>query len=261
MVDADIVEAIDVPAEFSGLVRRHYDRILLDDSLSDLEAVLFSLNLAEFKAGTSGADYAECKRIFIGLGRREENFKVNIYLAKKKSLLVAKGDVLEFTVHGLRALEKVLGKDHRAPVFLIKSDEAFSAIKHFEEFLASDAKAADVSLCDPYVSPSTLFPFSALKGDLKTLRILTANIFDSEKFGEYRKKFEKEMKLVVEVRKSRHIHDRYLLAHGKCWSIGSSIKDLGNKDTIIKEITEVAESMSDLFSKRWAEAGEEGEST
>lgn len=115
-----------------------------------------------------------------------------------------------------------------------------------------------MSLCDPYVSPSILYPFSALKGDLKILRILTSNIYDSDKFVDYRRKFEKEMKLVVEVRKSRQIHDRYLLAQGRCWSIGSSIKDLGNKDTIVKEITEVAESLTDLFAKRWAEAEAEG---
>ena len=251
---------IEIPSELSGLIKRHYSQVFFDESLSDLEAMLFSLYLAEANAKKAGAEYAVCKDIFVSLGRKENNFKANVYLAKKKLLLVADGEILEYTAQGLKLVEKTLGTEHKAPVILVRSGEAFTAIKHFEEFLSTEVKAKEVFLCDPFVSPSTLYPFSALAGRASVLKLLTSNLFDESKFVDYCQRMEKEFGIEVQVRINRHIHDRYLLASNRCWSIGASIKDLGNKDTVVKEITEVAESMNELFLKRWDEAdGERGQ--
>jgi hypothetical protein len=50
---------------------------------------------------------------------------------------------------------------------------------------------------------------------------------------------ENETGISVEVKVSGKIHDRYLISGDKCWSFGASLKDLGNKDTVIREISEV----------------------
>jgi predicted PolB exonuclease-like 3'-5' exonuclease len=75
-----------------------------------------------------------------------------------------------------------------------------------------------------------------------------------EKFNDYKKKFEKETGTKIEIRKNLKIHDRWLICGDKCWSIGSSIKDLGNKDTLIKELDGVTSSLTDLFQLRWDES-------
>jgi hypothetical protein len=56
-----------------------------------------------------------------------------------------------------------------------------------------------------------------------------------------------------EIKINKKIHDRFIICGDMCWSIGSSIKDLGNKDTIVREINEVAFSLRHLFLQRWDE--------
>lgn len=61
------------------------------------------------------------------------------------------------------------------------------------------------------------------------------------------------MNISIEIKINQKLHDRYLICGEKCWHFGTSIKDLGNKDTIIKEISEVYQSMKELFEVRWEE--------
>ena len=65
--------------------------------------------------------------------------------------------------------------------------------------------------------------------------------------------FEREYGIKVEIRINKKIHDRFIIAGNKCWHIGTSIKDLGNKDTIIKDLSEVCDSLRYLFEERWNE--------
>ena len=245
---------VDLPDELSGLFHRHYDTILVDDSLSDLDVVLVSVYLNERSNKKAGVNYADCKHTFTYLGRKEVNFKANIYIAKKNSLVELTDSTIFLTIHGLKRIRAILGQVEKSPVHVIKSGQNFTAVKLLEEFLANEIHAEEIWLCDPYLSSTTLFPFSTLSGKVKSIRILTSNIYDSDKFREYKVKFEKESGISVEVKVSSKIHDRYLISGDKCWSFGASIKDLGNKDTTIREISEVTSSIRDLFEERWKES-------
>jgi hypothetical protein len=246
------------PPEFSGLFHRHVDRVLVDDSLSDLDVILLSVYLIENNNKKAGVDYNECKQLFTDLGRREVNFKANIYNAKKMSLIVEKDTKLFLAIGGLKRIRKLLGQIGKSPVHVIKSGQNFSAIKLLEEFLSQEITPGELLLCDSYVASATLFPLSVLKGKTSTIRILTSKVQDEDKFKDYEVKFEKETAITVAVRVSTRIHDRYLISGDKCWSFGASIKDLGNKDTTIKEISEVTISMKDLFTERWNESPDFG---
>lgn len=241
--------------EFSGLVHEYNDRLLADDSLSDSAVLLLCVYLIENKNKKSGAKYEEAKQLFISLGRKDDpNFRVAIHNARGKSLIDCKGKTISLLIKGLKEVRRVLGQVEKSPVHIIKSGQNFTAIKLFEEFLLSEIKSHEILLCDSYISYSTLFPFSALKGKITLLKILTSNVYDSDKFDEYKKKMGKEMGITIEVKNSKKIHERFMICGDKCWSIGSSIKDLGNKDAVIREISEVTNSMKDLFSDRWNEA-------
>ncbi|MCP8304914.1 MAG: hypothetical protein H3Z50_05560 [archaeon] len=248
LIDEESVSTI------SGLLHQYNDRLLADDSLSDLDVLLLSIYLIDQKHTKSGATYNEVKDLFIYLGRKERpNFGVAIHNAKKQNFVEEKNKVLYFSIKGLKRIRNVLGQVGKSPVYIIKSGENFTAIKLFEEFLVSEIKDNEILLCDPYISPSTLYPFSVLKNKVKNIKILTSNIYESEKFKEYKKKLEKETNISIEVKNSKKIHDRYLICGKKCWSIGSSIKDLGNKDAMIKELDGVLNSLKDLFLERFNE--------
>lgn len=254
MVLPDSLSAV-IPDALSGLLRRYHDRYLADGSLSDLDTILICTYLIESKNVRTGVSYEDCKSLFKSLGRKEVNFKANIYLAKKQDLLVDQGNgLLTFTSDGLRRLQDKLGLIEKSPVHVIKSGQNFSAIKLLEEFIVTEVNEESISLCDSHISAATLFPFSTVDKRFTSIRILTSNIHDFPKFQDYMKKFTKETGALVEVRVSNKIHDRYLISGKRCWSIGASIKDLGNKDTVIRETSELSESMTDLFNERWDEA-------
>lgn len=239
--------------ELSGLFHKYYDRVLADASLSDKDVALLAIYFIEQQNGKAGTEYSVCKDLFVSLGRKEPNFKVNIHNAKKESLIKQEDSTIFFSSAGLARIRELLGQVEKARVYVIKSGESFTAIKLFEEFLLKEVDSKDVMLCDSYVSPSTLFPLLVLKGKVSSIKILTSNIQDSDKFNDYRAKMKRETGISIEVKVNRKIHDRYLLFDEKCWSIGSSIKDLGNKDSTIREISEVASSMRELFLERWNE--------
>lgn len=243
-----------IPSNLSGLLRKYNDGFLADDSLSDLNVILLSLYLIEHKTGKSGASYNELKKLFVSLGRKEDSFRKNLSNAKKQNMVKEKEETIYFLIGGLKRIENVVGQTEKTPVYLVKSGETFKAIKLFEEFLTSEINDNEILLCDPHISSATLFPFSILKNKVKAIKILCSNIYDHEKFLEYKKKLMKETNIAVETKVNNKIHDRYLICGKKCWSIGTSIKDLGNKDTIIRELDEVANSLKELFTKRWNEA-------
>lgn len=250
LIDDSLIE------NFSGLFQRYNDRVLADDSLSDLNVLLLSMYLVDLKSKKSGSKYEDVREMFIALGRKERpNFNVAVHNAKKQNLIEfkEKNNLFYFLIGGLKNLRKIIGDVGKSPVYIIKSGQNISAIKLFEEFLISQFKGGEILICDSHISYSTLLPFTVLNGRVTTLKILTTNIYDSDKFDDYRKKMCKELNIPIEVKTSLKIHDRYIIFGDECWSIGCSIKDLGNKDSTIKEIKEVASSMKEIFLERWNE--------
>lgn len=244
---------LDIPPEFSGAVQEHYDRYIADASLSDPEVLLLSVYIVEFSHQTAGAEYAETKETFVALSRREDNFRKAIHVTRQKYLDL-EGTRLYFRAEGLELLRKKLGQIGKSPVYVVKSGQQFSGIKLFENFLTNEMKNKELLICDPYVSHITLFPLSILTGTLTNVRLLTANVFEEEKFRHYSERLSKESGITLETRLNRKIHDRYLISGESCWALGTSIKDIGNKDTTIRDISEVIASMTSLFQERWNES-------
>lgn len=245
---------ITFPPEVSGLLCVYHDRVLAHDSLSDMDVLLLSIYSIEHMNKKTGVKYADCKDLFVFLGRKEDNYRKVVYSAGKASLIEKNVGELYLLIKGLERIEKILGLTGKIPMQIIKSGANLTAMKLFEGLLLTENKSREILLCDPYISSSTLFPFLTQKGKIDSMKILTSNILDSDKFREYKKKLEKEIGISIEVRISRRIHDRYLICDSRCWYIGSSIKDLGNKDTTLREMSEVVTSMRELFTERWNES-------
>ena len=245
---------LEIPQSISGLFHKYNDKYLADDSLTDLNVLLLSIYLIEQKNQKSGSRYNKVKELFVYLGRKEKpNFGVAVHNAIKQNFIELKDGVMYFLIGGLKKIRAVMGQTGKLPVYIIKSGENFTAIKLFEDFLKIEIGREEILLCDPYISSVTLYPLIVLKNKVKNIKILSSNVQDSDKFKEYKKKFEKETSINVQLKINNKLHDRYLISGEKCWSFGCSIKDLGNKDTMIKELDGVVESLKELFLERWDE--------
>ena len=244
------------PKRLSGLFHKYQDTYLVDDSLSNPEVLLLCINLIDEINKKSRSKYENIKDLFISLGKKENNFNVAVTRAKQRKWIELKDNCFFIQIGGLKKIREILGQVGKAPVYIIKYGHHFQARKLFEEFLSEEIVYDEVLLCDSYVSHLTLFPFSVLKGIIKSIKILTSNVYDSAKMKAYKKEMEKELAISVEIKNNNKIHDRFIICGDKCWTIGSSIKDLGNKDATIKEISEVTSSMKNLFCERWNEASD-----
>lgn len=246
-------EVIDEKAK--GLIHEYKGKYLADESLKNREVLLLSLYLINSKNDEAYSDYGEVRNLFTELGRKKQNFNGVLSRAVKKKLIEKKNRKLSFLSGGLKNIRSLLGKTEKAPVHVIEGGQNLSAIKLFEDFLNAEIENKELLLCDPHISYSTLYPFTVIKDTLNELKIITYRIHENkQKLKDYKEKLEKEGNMDIEIKRSYEIHDRYLINGDVCWSIGTSIKDLGNKDTMIKDISQVSESLRNLFLDRWEES-------
>jgi len=194
------------------------------------------------------------------MGRKEENFAVNLFDAKKEGLVdereEGKVKFLSLKVKGLKAVKDTLGETIGVKTWLIESGKVYSGKKLFQEIVMSK-KGSTAKICDPYCGTRTLDLIRGIKQKCKIF-LLTQAIEQKETFRRELKDFAKEFQhLEIEVRvfNGKTLHDRYIISDGNCWSIGSSLKDLGNKDTTITKLEdEVRYAVEEMFDKRWQEA-------
>lgn len=238
-----------------GLVQEYHDRFFIDDSLVDRDVLLLCVYVSDHKAGVTGADYDSLRQIFVTLGKKIRNFPATLSVLGRDGFVDydRKSKKIFFTSKGLKRVKEILGEYQDITVYVLKAGQKFSSAKLFEQFLSDQITAPTVLLCDAFIAAQTLFPFSALSGSLKELRILTQNIFDHDKYYEYKKRLKKESGITVLEKTNDKIHDRYLVSGKGAWIIGTSIKDLGNKDSIIKEVKELHDTLSSGFETRWKE--------
>lgn len=245
------IPSIDIPLEFRGLFHNHLDRYLADDSLTDQDVIVLSVYFLEKKIGHSGVNSLDVIALFCSFGRKEANYFSNFTRVERDNLIEKNRPFVFLQIKGLKRVMEILGKTGKSRIYLINSGQHFTAIKLFEEFLSNNIKSDSISIFDPYISANTLHPFTVLKGKITKLRILTMNVDGLDKLKYYKEKFEKEMGVKIEIRENKKTHDRWLLNNGQIWSIGCSIKDIGNKDTSIYELEGIANSLNQLFEDRW----------
>jgi hypothetical protein len=243
-----------------NLIHVFHDRLFLESKLSDLKGVLISLYMCNNGNKKAEVDYDEVKNLFLKLGRKEENFKANLYLAKKDKLVneIEKGKIklLYLTIEGLKTVKDMLGYAIGARTWLIESGKVFSGKKLLQEILIPNLRS-DIKICDPYCGTRLLDLFSEIKQNCK-ISLLTQTIEHKEQFKRELKDFLKEfsqIKIEVKIFSGSILHDRYIISNGNCWSIGTSLKDLGKKDAIITRLDdEVRYAIEEIFEKRWQNA-------
>ena len=72
-------------------------------------------------------------------------------------------------------------------------------------------------------------------------------------FGRHLNEFISEGRL-IEVRRHPKLHDRYIILNGRCWLIGSSLKDAGKKMFSMIEVTDTCETIKKDVEDKWKES-------
>jgi len=242
------------------LIHEFHGRLLLDDKPSDKTALLLSLYMCSNENKKSEIEYSRVRNLFVALGRKEDNFAVNLHNAKKEGLVDEKEEgkmkLLRLKVEGLKAVKGVLGESIGVKTWLIESGKVYSGKKLFQEIVISKI-GSTAKICDPYCGTRVLDLLSGIKQKCK-VSLLTQVIEQKETFkrelGDFAKEFP-DVEIEVRVFDRRKLHDRYMISDDNCWSIGSSLKDLGNKDTTLTKLEdEVRYALEEMFEKRWQEA-------
>ena len=107
----------------------------------------------------------------------------------------------------------------------------------------------EVMIVDSYVD-QTLWPLLSNIPPTAKIRILTAQMKGD--FAHEGRKFVAQHGSKIEVRTNSSYHDRFILTDGaRCWHLGASIKDAGNKAFVMSEVVGTAIA---AFIKQDAEA-------
>ena len=242
------------------VITEFHDKLLLDNELTDSKAILICIYMSSFRNKTAEVSYAEVKNRFLEFGREINNFKVNYFNLKKQDQVCEKivGDnkFLSLTTKGLKTVKDLIGESIGVKTWLIEAGRVYSGKKLLQEILYNNI-GSYVKLCDPYVSARTLDFLSNIDKKCK-VSILTQTIENKGNFERELKDFIKEFPLIeieVKIYSTSALHDRYLITDDSVWSIGSSLKDLGKKDTIVSKLgDEIKFALQETFEKRWQES-------
>lgn len=120
-------------------------------------------------------------------------------------------------------------------ITLVDPASAFSGIRTAEEILRG--LSGEVRICDPYVDPRTLDFLAELTG-ASEIRLLTVNVQRERPFRRDVSALGRQLGIGVEVRRAQSglLHDRYVLDQATMIYFGTSIKDLGRKQTFVIQL-------------------------
>lgn len=159
-------------------------------------------------------------------------------------------------LRGISGKSLIYNKDIRQTIkeTIIPPGEPFTSSLKLKEIFRSVQGYAKI--IDPYVNETTLEFLIHIPKDLP-IKILTAYTGGKERERQLKracKKFKIERpQLRIRKCEQKLIHDRFLLTQGRGWSIGSSLKDIGKKLSMIKEVsTQTKHEAEKIFDQIWA---------
>lgn len=136
---------------------------------------------------------------------------------------------------------------------IIHPGKPFSASLKLREILKS-AKGY-VKVIDPYVDGTTLETLLSIPTGvpIKLLTVYTGGKEKERRFVRTCQRFKAERPL-FEIKKCdpESVHDRFVLTQARCWSFGVSLKDVGRKLSLIKEVSpETKREVDSIFKQLW----------
>jgi hypothetical protein len=147
-------------------------------------------------------------------------------------------------------LREEFTNQERGSEIAVPAKKPFAAKAEIREFL--EQANTDVLIVDPYVGVTTL---DCLRLITTPIRLLTATGGQAIEagFGAGLTDFLNEGRK-IEVRQAVGLHDRHFAFNGRCWLVGSSLKDAGKKAFNCTEIVDSKPSVLQDIEQRWQAA-------
>ena len=227
-------------AKLAGLAKpRTVDRVgsgikKIAEAASDVNAIAIALwyrrvydVVGGLHTGRRDCEVSEGGKKIVLRGLAKAGQSKSLKTVLTKSLPLASALVAKMTV--LECAWKPKGK-------LIPAGRLIKGVEEIEGLLAHCCHEY-VKLCDPYCSRRTLSVLEAAPMALP-ITVLTMKVTDETDSVDVLSRLRKVgRKLSVVVLQARPgFHDRYIVTKGRGWTVGASIKDIGNRDTLIHEV-------------------------
>jgi hypothetical protein len=213
----------------------------------------------DFESGYEGINCSALAESLLtqpDLGRNKEFLGAIVSsLENRVDQAIAKTDWERRTFHQsmwprLKPLIDAMKTDSAPKEVTVKPSNPFTAKAEVRDLLQT-AKTP-IIVVDNYIGLGTLdclrevsFPIQLLTG---------ANDAAIEKdFGRHLKEFTAEGR-AIEVRRHPKLHDRYIILNGRCWLIGSSLKDAGKKMFSMVEAIDTYETIKKDVEEKWKES-------
>jgi hypothetical protein len=201
----------------------------------------------------------DLKEFFIQLNKSKSKFKsqyFNVYLKEnqKDGYIECDNNLVQLTAKGYKRVKELLANEEfPIKTFIIKAGQTYSGKRQVQELIINKLTGT-IKLCDPYIATRTLDLFINVQQPIE-LKILTSNISDKDKFKRDIDDLVKEKGFKISIRTLQNIHDRYMIFGDDVISFGTSLKDLGNKDTIISYLPkDITKGLEELFDERFNKA-------
>jgi hypothetical protein len=145
-------------------------------------------------------------------------------------------------------LRSVFEKAAAPAEIAVPQGSPFTAKSQIRDLIAT--ASTDLFVVDPYVGVGTL---DCLRSVSQRIRLLTGGLPASVEsgFDAALQDFQKEG-FQIEVRRVDMLHDRHLVFNGRCWLVGSSLKDAGKKGFHCIEIVDLKTQVVDSLEAKWS---------
>ena len=214
----------------------------------------------EVPYGAGGVDYLGLAKGLLQnpeLGRNKDFLAVIISsLESRNDRMIASTDWERRDYHyGMRpriqAFLKATGVGSAPTEVTVKPGSPFTAKAEVREILLT--ATTPVTVVDNYIGIGTL---DCVRVVAQPLRLLTGAHDQAIENG-----FDRALKdfiaegRQIEVRRHAKLHDRYIILNGRCWLIGSSLKDAGKKTFSMIESEDTRDVIVKDVEHKWSEAG------
>ncbi|MFI5094974.1 MAG: hypothetical protein ACHQIK_16145 [Candidatus Acidiferrales bacterium] len=149
----------------------------------------------------------------------------------------------------IRSLKDELGDPTLPRELAVAENKPFAAKSEIREFLEN--AETEVFVVDPYVGVGTLDCFRNTKQPIRLLAGERDNSIEAG-FDKALEDFRKEG-FTIEVRRHPKLHDRHITFNDRCWLVGSSLKDAGNKSLHVMEIVDAKQVVLISLEAKWGE--------
>ena len=105
----------------------------------------------------------------------------------------------------------------------------------------------------PTAKDHKTFDYLALADKATSVKLLTENVQNETRFRRDLAAFAKQYKIPIQVRKTTgQLHDRYVVSQNGMLLFGSSIKDIGKKQSLVVQLSSsFATQMAVEFNRIW----------